>query len=175
VSTYVLDKKTKKLVLVNGKEKVTRGFDWSSGVFPATRTNDDYWRGRKTLGQICAETPRYGHIVTQNLKKQGVNVSPEALYQPSLASFPGDKNAVMTRADGGRCEEKRREAEIGPKLAAKRKQRKLAPDLMNQMIQKEVKLDPGLAQRKKLPEIREMVTEKYGPKQTAVRDNPLGL
>ena len=67
---------------------------------PAARTTDDYFKGRHNLVQQFGEAG--ARRVAEGLAKNGYNVKPGDVYNPTLASKPFDPDAVESPTRGGR-------------------------------------------------------------------------
>jgi hypothetical protein len=131
-----------------------------------TMTDDDFWRGRFERQANDKGIQKYRRMA----EAQGFSTTGK-VWMPSLARYPGDPEAfVSNRGDVLKVCRKRRiscDGEVNYKATptdedlAPLPEVKLAPDIVEQHVNQELKKEPSL-KLKRRQELREMVTEKYG-------------
>lgn len=66
---------------------------------PASRTDDDFFRGQGTLDKQVGEDPHYMADITSGYRQAtGHNPNPNYVYQAGLAQYPGDPRAFVSGA-----------------------------------------------------------------------------
>ena len=127
---------------------------------PASKTDDDFFRGQGTLDKQVGDDPHYMADITDGYRAAtGHNPNPNYIYQAGLAQFPGDPRAFVDSAGSV----KRRAEELnvnvdgfvthkasepiadpfGVGVPAGMKRQPIASDLKNMIADQMVKQDPS--------------------------------
>lgn len=129
--------------------------------FAGTRTEAEFFHGRHTLDAQFRGNEKQLEAVVAAARKHGFTPSPTMIYDPGLARFMGDpeafipasgglthvKNVLARRGmecsgglgSGGLMEVKARQPEKEPEAG------RLAPDLVNELVNQQIQENPDLA------------------------------
>jgi len=141
---------------------------------PRCMTDDVFFAGMQPWTADC--TPQRKAKILAAAKAQGFTPSPDAIYHPGLARFPGDKEAFFTRSQGRGyikqlCERRGWAAEGAVTVAARQPEDDmLAPkhcvplseNIVREKAMDMIQENPGLKSLNR-KQLREKVLERYGP------------
>ena len=142
---------------------------------PGGFTDDTFFSGIPRLAEQIGDDKQVERYVNA-ARKHGYNPSPNDMYQPGLARFPGDPEAFLNRSRGrsyirdlcrqrgwgcnGAVNVESREPDSDP--YAKENCVPLGNDIVNSFARDMVKKNPDL-KRKNRAELRQMILDKHGP------------
>ena len=144
---------------------------------PGAVSDREFFAGRGTLEDQYGGEPWYLKKITDTAKRHGYKPSPNDIYEPQLANFPGDPSAFIP-ATGGRghvkkvCERKsttchglvkhtRRGPEKDPLAPEHRKS--LGENVIRRLARKKLKSNPELRRLSKR-ELRERIIHEHAVK-----------
>mgnify|MGYP001610868419 CR=1 FL=1 len=142
---------------------------------PGCVTDDTFFGGIPRLAEQIGDDKQLQKYVNA-ARKHGYNPSPNDMYQPGLARFPGDPEAFINRSRGRSyikklCERRGWGCAGAVNVEARQPDHDphdpkhcepLANDIINNFAKDMVKTNPDL-KRKSRAEIRQMVLERHGP------------
>jgi len=138
---------------------------------PKCMTDREFFAGMGTLDQQFKHDPQHLKVITDAAKKQGYTPSPNDVYMPGVAKFPGDKDAFISPS-GGRGQLRKAvekhgtggEGAVSVKTpSAKEDPRSkayLAPDVMNRLCAHEARKLKREGKTASQQEVKEMVLAK---------------
>jgi len=141
---------------------------------PRCMTDDVFFAGLKPW--TAEVTPQRKAMMLKLARAQGFEPSPDAIYHPGLARFPGDKEAYYTRAQGrgyikSLCEKRGWAAEGAISVSARAPEDDmlapqhcvpLAENIIRDKARDMIQENPGLRSLSR-NKLREKVLERYGP------------
>lgn len=162
---------------INGREVSQEEFDghgnpsrmqemFESGIAPGCMTDTVFLEGHANGSQF-QDTPHLGDYYASVAKSHGVNPKGK-VYLSGLAAFPGDPKAwVDGRGDVQRVLEERGwegrgAVNVKGAEATEKKKVAVADDIVDAAVERQVALDPGLAEMD-AGELRHEVTEAIKP------------
>jgi len=147
---------------------------------PGAMADGEFFRDQGTLAdQFKGDEAKLEHI-TAVAKSQGYTPTPNDVYMPGLADYPGDPLAFVPPT-GGRhhikkvCEEKNLECsgQVNVKRVEKEPSRNvpLAEDLVQEAVADMHVTDPDLCRKATYQDLREEAIYRHGPQKADTRSN----
>jgi hypothetical protein len=128
---------------------------------PQLATDKAFFNRVGLLGDQFDE--QYVQNVVHDARREGYQPSAGDMYMPGLADFRGDPKAFVSRSTGARKKLKAYmdRLERGPGCDPMKKG--IAPDIVDEMVERKAMEDPGLLQRRDVREVREEVIATHSP------------
>ena len=150
---------------------------------PGCETDSTLFAGTKTLAEQFKHDPHHLDLLIKKAKARGISVNATDQYEPCLASEPLDPSALIPHS-GGRshvkklCEAKGIDCNGRIKVKGNRLDKepemcKLAPNLVEESVNKMIQRDPGLASKDRR-ELRAKVIHEQGNHKQAAPKKPKG-